>query len=204
MSVARRKIIIASSSKVATRTTEPIDWTPFTFATTECVYCGVEGTQAEHVVPRSTGGLWTVPSCGPCNMSKGARTPEAWIVALQLRAIRVWDGRYSAPKPPSIPPGPMNPYQREAWQKWEEAKVKEERSAERFLTILNRLPRLIASGIVNPDVLVDLADQKRRALASATNEAVAKVRERVAATSRDCGHLTGLVRSVKTLAEERP
>ncbi len=37
-----------------------------------CVYCGEHATDREHVVPKSLGGSWTVPSCRECNSLIGA------------------------------------------------------------------------------------------------------------------------------------
>lgn len=54
-----------------------------------CVYCGAPATINEHVVPRSRGGRLTLPSCRPCNASKGARTPEEWLIAMWRHNI--WD-----------------------------------------------------------------------------------------------------------------
>ncbi len=50
-----------------------------------CLYCGqrfaVSGLTRDHVVPRLRGGLdaWenVATACAPCNLRKGARTPEA-------------------------------------------------------------------------------------------------------------------------------
>ncbi len=50
----------------------------------KCHYCEATGIalQLDHVMPRSRGGPDhpdnLVPACGPCNSSKGARTPEEW------------------------------------------------------------------------------------------------------------------------------
>jgi 5-methylcytosine-specific restriction endonuclease McrA len=48
-----------------------------------CVYCGREGVDLltfDHVIPRCQGGRTTwdniVAACAPCNLRKGARTPE--------------------------------------------------------------------------------------------------------------------------------
>lgn len=49
-----------------------------------CTYCGTtEGAMhLDHVVPYARGGKTTdenlVVACAPCNLSKGARTPEEW------------------------------------------------------------------------------------------------------------------------------
>lgn len=51
-----------------------------------CVYCQdpitLRSGHADHVLPRSRGGADEaanlVASCRPCNLSKGARTPEEW------------------------------------------------------------------------------------------------------------------------------
>jgi 5-methylcytosine-specific restriction endonuclease McrA len=51
-----------------------------------CAYCGIAVTavsgHVDHVMPRSRGGSDEpsnlVASCKPCNLSKGARTPEEW------------------------------------------------------------------------------------------------------------------------------
>lgn len=59
-----------------------------------CVYCGGPFEHLDHVHPISKGGSDTldnvVPSCAPCNYSKGAKTLEEWELAkrepAQLRA----------------------------------------------------------------------------------------------------------------------
>lgn len=50
-----------------------------------CVYCGVDAGQnfhLDHIIPRSRGGSDDLEnlalSCAPCNLSKGARTPDEW------------------------------------------------------------------------------------------------------------------------------
>lgn len=48
-----------------------------------CQYCGdTENLHCDHVMPKSRGGSDEmdnlVTACGPCNMSKGAKTPEEW------------------------------------------------------------------------------------------------------------------------------
>ena len=55
------------------------------FRLDECVYCGRPAEHNEHVRPRSRGGHLTAPACRPCNLSKGARTPEEWFVATALK-----------------------------------------------------------------------------------------------------------------------
>ena len=50
---------------------------------TDCVYCGKPATQVDHVNPFSRGGETTFengdPACAPCNVSKGAQTPDEWL-----------------------------------------------------------------------------------------------------------------------------
>jgi 5-methylcytosine-specific restriction endonuclease McrA len=61
-----------------------------------CAYCGREGDglTPDHVVPLSRGGNNSlsniVPACGPCNLSKGPRTPEeaGLTFAVQVNALR--------------------------------------------------------------------------------------------------------------------
>lgn len=47
-----------------------------------CAYCGARATCADHIIPRCQGGTDDyanlTPACGPCNGSKGGRTPEQW------------------------------------------------------------------------------------------------------------------------------
>ncbi len=48
-----------------------------------CTYCGgTTDLHCDHIFPRSRGGLDVesnlTTACGPCNLSKGARTPEEW------------------------------------------------------------------------------------------------------------------------------
>jgi 5-methylcytosine-specific restriction endonuclease McrA len=49
-----------------------------------CVYCGADGPtfHCDHIIPVSRGGRSLMENlataCGPCNVSKGARTPEEW------------------------------------------------------------------------------------------------------------------------------
>lgn len=55
-----------------------------------CLYCGqrfvVSKLTRDHVIPRARGGadVWgnVASACGPCNVRKGARTPEAAGMAL--------------------------------------------------------------------------------------------------------------------------
>jgi len=35
--------------------------------------------QQDHVLPKSRGGITTVPSCRRCNQSKGDKTPDEWL-----------------------------------------------------------------------------------------------------------------------------
>jgi hypothetical protein len=49
-----------------------------------CVYCGSGGPfHCDHIVPKSRGGLDVesnlATACIPCNLSKGARTPDEWM-----------------------------------------------------------------------------------------------------------------------------
>jgi hypothetical protein len=49
-----------------------------------CTYCGATtDLHCDHVFPRARGGLDVesnlTTACGPCNLSKGARTPEEWL-----------------------------------------------------------------------------------------------------------------------------
>jgi 5-methylcytosine-specific restriction endonuclease McrA len=48
-----------------------------------CTYCGVRAENADHVVPRSQGGVEMLdnlaPACTRCNQDKGSRTPEQWV-----------------------------------------------------------------------------------------------------------------------------
>lgn len=184
-----------------------LDWTPFTFATTECVYCGADGTQAEHVLPRSRGGMWTVPSCSGCNYSKGARTPEEWIVALLLRAVKVRSGWYKPSEPPPPPRSWMEPEHQlrmqERHQQWEVTE-KEKTSVDRLRKIMRRLPRLIASGIISADTLVDAARNRAGALGEATNKVAEKANERVRQTRAECAHLKDLREYAEDLTENMP
>lgn len=56
-----------------------------------CAYCGRQGDglTPDHVVPLSRGGdnalSNIVPACGPCNLSKGARTPEEAGMSFAVR-----------------------------------------------------------------------------------------------------------------------
>jgi 5-methylcytosine-specific restriction endonuclease McrA len=47
-----------------------------------CVYCGAEGTEVDHVIPRSRGGSHDernlVPACKSCNSSKRDLLPQEW------------------------------------------------------------------------------------------------------------------------------
>lgn len=47
-----------------------------------CQYCGAPATEIDHIVPVSRGGMTNLDNlacvCGPCNRSKGDRTPEEW------------------------------------------------------------------------------------------------------------------------------
>jgi 5-methylcytosine-specific restriction endonuclease McrA len=48
----------------------------------QCVYCGNDASQVDHVIPRSRGGSGEVanlvPACARCNNAKGDKTPEEW------------------------------------------------------------------------------------------------------------------------------
>jgi hypothetical protein len=55
----------------------------------ECVYCGIPATDTDHLFPlvrdrKPTGYLHEirnlVPSCGPCNQSKGGQDWKAWML----------------------------------------------------------------------------------------------------------------------------
>lgn len=51
--------------------------------TGECVYCGSRAQSLDHTVPAKRGLPTTlVPSCSPCNLAKGNRTPEEWLARL--------------------------------------------------------------------------------------------------------------------------
>jgi 5-methylcytosine-specific restriction endonuclease McrA len=56
-----------------------------------CEYCGVTGEplQRDCVLALSRGGRYTlaniVPACGPCNLGKGARTPEEAGMSFAVR-----------------------------------------------------------------------------------------------------------------------
>lgn len=41
---------------------------------TECAYCGDTATGPDHVIPKASGGIETVPACGRCNQRKANRT----------------------------------------------------------------------------------------------------------------------------------
>lgn len=49
----------------------------------KCVYCGSDAAHVDHQLPRSRGGKDDfdnlVPSCGPCNISKGTMTAEEYM-----------------------------------------------------------------------------------------------------------------------------
>jgi hypothetical protein len=59
-----------------------------------CSYCGRPATHADHIIPRSRGGSDhfdnLTPSCGDCNVSKGARTPEEWMAQRAKSGKRPW------------------------------------------------------------------------------------------------------------------
>lgn len=56
-----------------------------------CAYCARPATTIDHVLPRSRGGAdsWEnlVACCGPCNNTKGDRTPEEMGWALRSRPV---------------------------------------------------------------------------------------------------------------------
>lgn len=54
---------------------------------TSCIYCGGPAEHLDHVMPRSRGGVATVPACAPCNLSKRDQTPTEWIMRLRLREL---------------------------------------------------------------------------------------------------------------------
>jgi 5-methylcytosine-specific restriction endonuclease McrA len=54
-------------------------------AQTPCTYCGAPAEHLDHVIPRSRGGIATVPACAACNLSKGAQTPGEWVAKLRHR-----------------------------------------------------------------------------------------------------------------------
>lgn len=49
----------------------------------QCAYCGADANHVDHQVPKSRGGSDDlsnlVPSCSPCNLSKGNKTLEEWL-----------------------------------------------------------------------------------------------------------------------------
>jgi 5-methylcytosine-specific restriction endonuclease McrA len=73
----------AARAEAAINTLSPPEWQwlleQFEF---RCAYCGQQGDglTPDHVIPLSRGGNNSlsniVPACGPCNIRKGARTPE--------------------------------------------------------------------------------------------------------------------------------
>lgn len=58
-----------------------------------CAYCGIQPPDLtqDHRIPVSRGGAhdWTniVPACGPCNFSKGNKTPEEWAAWKAHRSV---------------------------------------------------------------------------------------------------------------------
>lgn len=54
-----------------------------------CHYCGGKAGELDHVIPISRGGVHclenVVPACRSCNARKGARTPEEWDAARDLK-----------------------------------------------------------------------------------------------------------------------
>lgn len=87
----------AARAEAAINTLSPEEWQwlleRFEF---RCAYCGRQGDglTPDHVIPLSRGGNNSlgniVPACGPCNLRKGARTPdEAGLsFAVQFDALR--------------------------------------------------------------------------------------------------------------------
>ncbi len=82
-----------------------------------CAYCGASGVplEREHVIPLSRGGANTanniVPSCGPCNRSKGTLTGDEFVAMRTNRAERlrvrrsdrnVQPNRYHRPPTPTV------------------------------------------------------------------------------------------------------
>lgn len=56
----------------------------------KCVYCGIEATTLDHIVPKSKGGsnrnYNLVPCCRPCNQGKGNMALDEWLEAGKPRA----------------------------------------------------------------------------------------------------------------------
>ena len=87
----------AARAEAAINTLTPTEWQwlleRFDF---RCAYCGQhgDGLTPDHVIPLSRGGNNSlsniVPACGPCNLHKGARTPdEAGLsFAVSFNALR--------------------------------------------------------------------------------------------------------------------
>lgn len=59
-----------------------------------CVYCGAIATSIDHVIPLSKGGADVLsnllPSCHPCNLSKGAKDVDTWYKAQPTFTIKRW------------------------------------------------------------------------------------------------------------------
>lgn len=56
----------------------PIDYW-YEFAPDECAYCGGHYEHDDHVRPFIYGGVYTVPSCSECNLSKGRKGLKTWL-----------------------------------------------------------------------------------------------------------------------------
>lgn len=78
----RDKVKLRASSATAEQVREI-----FGKADHHCVYCGLKTAKLtlDHYTPIAKGGLHTasnlVPSCKPCNSSKGAKEPDEWLEA---------------------------------------------------------------------------------------------------------------------------
>lgn len=58
-----------------------------------CAYCGEPATDREHVVPRSLGGTYTVPSCRECNLLAG-RSLDASLACRRARIRKAFERKY--------------------------------------------------------------------------------------------------------------
>lgn len=67
----------------------PIDY-GYEFAD-ECAYCGGPYEEDDHVRPRRSGGVYTIPSCKECNLSKGTKGIKTWLRWLRNNWEEKWE-----------------------------------------------------------------------------------------------------------------
>ena len=67
----------------------PIDY-QYIFPPGICAYCGGPYEHDEHVKARIIGGVYTIPSCMDCNLSKGKKGKKTWLRWVRRNRPQKW------------------------------------------------------------------------------------------------------------------